>query len=135
MSGSSEKVWDILPEICSSALWHENIIGGLRNLFMYLRWVMNTFPIMEHFKLPLPTIFVTTPLPNRISSMFYIQNKGRSEGVLLQQLCGMCSCFSIRYCVDNNYMYHMTKCSLLLVIDRSQIHNIDVSLCITKVLM
>ncbi len=32
--------WDILPEICSSIFWHENAIGGLRNLFMYLRGAM-----------------------------------------------------------------------------------------------
>ncbi len=43
--------------------------------------------------------------------------------------------FSIGYCLDNNYMYHMTKCNLLLVVCRSCNHNIDAVLCITKVLM
>ncbi len=43
----------------------------------------------------------------------------------------MCSCFSIGYCLDN-YMYHMTKCNLLLVVCRSWNHNIDTDLCITS---
>ncbi len=29
MCGGSENVCDILPEICSSILWHENAIGDL----------------------------------------------------------------------------------------------------------
>ncbi len=29
----------------------------------------------------------------------------------------MCSCFSIGYCLDNNCMYHMTKCNLLLFVE------------------
>ncbi len=41
----------------------------------------------------------------------------------------MCSCFSIGYCLDNNYMYHMTTCKLLLVVCRSWNHNIDAGLC------
>ncbi len=36
------------------------------------------------------------------------------------------SCFSIGYCLNNNYMYHMTKFNLLLVVCRSWNHNIDV---------
>ncbi len=137
--------WYILPEICSSILWHENAIGDLRNLFMYLRramkfcthqrgivkflssWNISNNPSLQYL--------LTTPLPNIISSIFYMQNKGSSKGVLSQQLCGVYSCFSIRYCLDNNYMYHMTKCNLLLVVCRSWNHNIDAGLCITKVLM
>ncbi len=37
----------------------------------------------------------------------------------------MYSCFSIGYFLDNNYMYHMIKCYLLLVVCRSWNHNID----------
>ncbi len=29
--------WDILPEICSSILWHVNAIEGLGNIFVYSR--------------------------------------------------------------------------------------------------
>ncbi len=39
------------------------------------------------------------------------------------------------YYLDNNYLYHMTKCNLMLVVCRSWNHNIDTVLCITKVLM
>ncbi len=137
--------WDMLPEICSSILWHENNIGDLRNLFTHSGGVMGIFYVLEgdHEFLPSwnisnhpsPQYMLTTLLPNRISSIFYIQNKFKNEGMLTQQLCGECSFFSIAYCLDNNYMYHMTKCYLLLVVCSSWNHNIDASLCITKVLM
>ncbi len=42
----------------------------------------------------------------------------------------MCSSFSDGYYLDNNYMYHMTKCNLLLVVCRSWNHNIDAGLCL-----
>ncbi len=129
---------DILPEICSSTLWHENAIGGLRNLFPYSRGVMKFsthyreiikfLPSWNISNSPSPQYLLAKSLPNRTSSIFYIQNKGRSEGVLSQQLCGVCSCcFSIGYCLDNDYMYHMAKCNLLLIICRSWNHNIDAS--------
>ncbi len=127
--------WDILPEICSSILWHENTIGGLRNIFMFsrgamkcstrYRGIMTFLPSWHISNFPSPQYLLTTPLPNRISSIFFIQNKGRSEGVLPLYLCGVCSCFPIGYCLDNNYMYHMPKCNLLLVFCRSWNHNID----------
>ncbi len=137
--------WDILPEICSSILWHENAIGVLRNLFKYSRRamklsthqkrIMKFLPPWNISNCPYPQYLLTIPFQNIISCIFYIQKKGRSEGVLSQQLCGVCNCFSIGYCLDNNYMYHMTKCNLLLVVCRSQNHNIEAGLCITKVLM
>ncbi len=46
----------------------------------------------------------------------------------------MCSCFSIGYYLDNNYMYHMTKCNLLLAVCRSWNHNIDVGFVYYKIL-
>ncbi len=127
--------WDNLPEICSSILWHENVIGGLRNLFMYsrramkfstrYRGIMTFLPSWNISNCPSPQYLLTTLLPNRISSIVYTQNKGRRGGVLSLQLCGVYTCFSIGYCLVNNYIYHMTKCNLLLVVCRSWNHNID----------
>ncbi len=137
--------WNILPEICLSILWHENAIGDLRNLFMYsrgamtfsiyYRGIMKFLPSYNISNCPSPQYVVTTPLPNRISSIFYIQIKCRSEAVLSQQLCGVKSCFSIGYCLHNNYMYHMTKCYLLLVVCRSWNHNIDAGFAYYKSLI
>ncbi len=39
--------WDTLPEICSSIIWHENAIGGLRNLFTLSREAMKIFYTLE----------------------------------------------------------------------------------------
>ncbi len=64
--------WDILPEICSLIIWHENAIGCLRHLFMHSRGIIKicyalerdheSFTITEHFKLPLLTVFVNNSL-------------------------------------------------------------------------
>ncbi len=124
--------WCILPEICSPILWHENAIyrGFEKSFHAFKRGHDNVLHIRRGTSWNISNhssqqYLLTTPLPNRISSIVYTQNKGRSEGVLSQQLCGLCSCFSIGCCRDNNYIYHMTKCNLLLFIYRCWNHNID----------
>ncbi len=72
-------------KICSSILWHENVIGGLRNLFTYSRGaikfsthhrgIMNFLPSWNISNCPSSHYLLTTPSQNRISSIFYIQKR------------------------------------------------------------
>ncbi len=80
MCDGSENIWDILTEICSSILWHENAIGGLRNLFTHSRRAMKISPpqreIMKFLASrnistsPSTQYLLTTPLPNRINVLY-----------------------------------------------------------------
>ncbi len=83
---------------------------------------------------PSPHYLLTTPLPNR--NLVYVIYRTRLE----VRQCYHSSyvvyvSFSIAYYLENNYMYHMAKCNLLLVICRSWNHNIDAGLSIIKVLI
>ncbi len=68
--------------IYSSILWRENAIGSLRILFVTSRGAMNIFYTLEGImkflpsqiisNQPSPQYLLTTPLPNIISSIFYM---------------------------------------------------------------
>ncbi len=68
--------WDILPEISSTILWHENAIGSLINHFKYsrgamifsthYRGIMKFLPLWNISNCPFPQYLLTTPLLNRI---------------------------------------------------------------------
>ncbi len=138
--------WDIVPEICLSILWHQNVIGGLRNLFKYSRGamkfsshqrvIMKCLPSWNISSCPSPQ-YLLTPIPHIISSIFYIIEQGQKSGsvIIVVMWCVVVDQVAIGYFLDNNYMYHMTKCNLLLVVCRSWNHNIDAGLRIAKVLM
>ncbi len=47
MGGGNTFLGDILPGICSSIVWHENAIGGLRNLITHFKVAMKMFYTLE----------------------------------------------------------------------------------------
>ncbi len=99
---------------------------------MKIFYSLEFFTIMEHFKLPLPQYLLTTPLPNRISSIFC---RTRVEVIECYHSNYVVCVAVILLGIVLTIIILYDKCNLLLVVCRSWNLNIDAGLCFTNVLM
>ncbi len=90
---------------------------------------MNFLPSGNISNCPPPHI-ICYQLPYQIEYLVYVMCRTRVEvrECYNSSYVGCVVVFSIRYCLDNNDMYHMTKCNLLSVVCRGWNHNIDADL-------